>query len=174
MASVALKVISVIPMLCLAFGYIMAPKHLSWLAFSHILFSIIAFGFLALAALQASLLYIQNRALKTQRGSVYPQLLALFPPLQTMERLLFQMMTLGFVWLSASLLSAFLYIEDLVHFAHPQKIVLSALTWVLFALILYRHYCFGFRGLKAIQWTFIGLALLTSTFLAGRLTGLKF
>lgn len=144
----------------------------SWLALSHILFSIIAFGFLALAALQASLLYIQNRTLKRQPDSVYPPLLALFPPLQTMERLLFQMMTLGFIWLNASLLTAILYIDDLVHFARPQKIVLSALTWALFAFILYRHYRFGFRGLKAIQWTFIGLALLTSAFLAGHLNGI--
>jgi ABC-type uncharacterized transport system permease subunit len=172
------KVVSFVTLFSLALGATIVPKGLSVLALSHVLFSIVAFCFLTLAALQASLVYIQNRTLKCPHRSLSIPLVTVLiqqlPPLQTMERLLFQMMSFGFMWLSASLFSAFLYIDDFIHFAHPQKIVLSACTWILFAFILYRHYRFGFRGLKAVQWTLIGLGLLTSVFLAQRLSLLKF
>ncbi len=85
-----------------------------------------------------------------------------------MERLLFQVIGLGFVLLSVSLCNAFFYLGDQIQ-AHQQKIILAALTWLLFAFLLYHRYRFGFRGRKAIQWTFMGLALLTTAFLAARL-----
>ncbi len=123
---------------------------------------------LGLASLQAGLLYVQNRLLRTPLSPLCLSIAHRIPPLQTMERFLFQMMSLGFILLSISLCNAFLYLGDQLQ-AYQEKIMLCGLTWLLFAFLLYRHYRFGFRGLKAIQWTFIGLALLGSVFLAARL-----
>ncbi len=129
----------------------------------------LSFAFLSLAALQACLLYVQNRVLRTPLKPRCLSLIHRIPPLQTMERFLFQVMRVGFVLLSVSLCNAFLYLGDQIH-AHQQKIILAALTWALFAFLLYRHYRFGFRGRKVIQWTFLGLALLTTAFAASRLS----
>ena len=137
----------------------------------HILISILSCGFLCLAAFQAALLYYQNRMLKTQTSSA---LMTILPPLQTMEQLLFQMMGLGFLLLTISLCSALLLIQNFQSSDHSQKIILSLLTWGLFAFLLYKRHYSGLRGLKAIQWTLIGVGLLISAFLAGRFTLVKF
>ncbi len=123
---------------------------------------------LSVAALQAAVLYVQNRLLRSP-SPLGTSLLDKMPPLETMERLLFQVIGLGFVLLSVALCNAFLYLGKHLQI-YPHKLILAALTWLLFAFLLYRHYRFGFRGRKAIQGTFLGLILLTMVFLAARLS----
>lgn len=129
----------------------------------------LSFACLSLAALQAGLLYVQSRLLRSPLNPICLDLIQRMPPLQTMERLLFQVMRLGFMLLSVSLCNAFLYLGDRIH-THPQKIILATATWALFAFLLYRHHRFGFRGRKAIQWTLTGFILLALVFVAARLS----
>ncbi len=132
----------------------------------HILISILTFGILGLAALQATLLYYQNRIL---RNNVATGIVRILPPLQTMERLLFQIIWFGFLLLSASLLSSTLLSYTNLFTHHPEKVILSLLAWCLFAGLLYGHYRSGLRGLTAIRWTLIGVSLLLGGYLAGKL-----
>ncbi len=143
--------------------------HLSPMLLGHVLVSILCFGFLSLAALQAGLLYLQSRLLRKRLSPLYSGFMRLWPPLQTMEALLFQVMGLGFIGLSASLGSALFCLHPMAS-THPYKMLLSVCTWIVFAFLLYTHQHFGMGGLKTIQWTLVGLVLLTSAFLAGRLT----
>lgn len=130
----------------------------------HILISITAFGTLSMAALQASLLYWQNRIL---RNNSTQGIVRLLPPLQTMETFLFQTLWSGFLLLSASLFSALLFLDNRLWLAtHLQKIIFSLLAWSAFATLLYGHYQSGLRGLKATQWTLIGMALLIGAYCA--------
>jgi len=137
------------------------PGHLI-----HILISILAFGVIGMAVLQATLLYLQNRLLRNKsRDGV----LWVLPPLQTMETLLFQILWFGFLLLSASLCSAFLFLDEQLFTAtRTQKIIFSLLAWGLFALLLYGHHQSGLRGLKAIRWILIGAALLILAYLGGK------
>lgn len=127
------------------------PMHL------HILSSIIAFSLLTIAALQAILLAIQEQQLRNHPPK---RLIKHLPPLQTMESLLFQMIGTGMVFLSASLISGFIFIEDLFaqHLAH--KTVLSILAWIIFSGLLYGRIRFGWRGKTAAKWTLAGFVLL--------------
>ncbi|MEY3880818.1 MAG: hypothetical protein RIQ94_1614 [Pseudomonadota bacterium] len=77
-------------------------SHYNWALSTHILTSIIAFSLLNIAAIQAILLAIQDQQLKSHPPKRFIQSL---PPLQTMESLLFQMLTTGIVFLSISLAS---------------------------------------------------------------------
>ncbi len=124
---------------------------------SHVYTSILAYSLLALAALQAILLAFQDRQLrhKHPRG-----VMRFLPPLQTMEELLFQTLTLGFVLLSLSLLTGFVFLDDMFaqHLVH--KTVLSIVAWFVFGGLLLGHWRLGWRGRTAIRLTLAGFVLL--------------
>jgi ABC-type uncharacterized transport system permease subunit len=138
----------------------------NWAMSAHILTSIIAFSLLNIAALQAILLAIQDQQLKRHPPKCFIQSL---PPLQTMEALLFQMLGAGIVFLTISLISGFLFIEDLFaqHLVH--KTVLSLLAWVIFSGLLIGRSRYGWRGQTAIQWTLIGFVLLLLAYFGSKL-----
>jgi ABC-type uncharacterized transport system permease subunit len=123
----------------------------------HILVSIIAYSLLSIAALQAILLYIQDTYLHNKHPAGFVRAL---PPLETMERLLFRMIATGFIVLSFSVVSGFIYLEDVFaqHLAH--KVVLSVGAWILYAILLWGRWRFGWRGRIAIRWTLTGFVLL--------------
>lgn len=146
-----------------------APNLLSRLSTemqAHILLSILAYSLLALAAVQAMLLAIQDRHLRNRHPGGFIRAL---PPLESMERMLFHMIGLGFVLLSLSLLSGFLYLEDMFaqHLVH--KTVLSVIAWVVFAVLLWGRWRSGWRGRQAISWTLAGFALLMLAYLGSKL-----
>ena len=142
------------------------PLDYNWAMSTHILTSIIAFSLLNIAALQAILLAIQDQQLKSHPPKHFIQSL---PPLQTMESLLFQMLGTGLVFLSISLITGFLFIEDLFaqHLVH--KTVLSILAWVIFTSLLIGRSRYGWRGKTAIQWTLIGFVLLLLAYFGSKL-----
>jgi len=132
----------------------------------HILLSLLAFAILGMAAMQAMLLYLQNRLLRNKAAH---SIVKILPPLQTMETLLFQIIWSGFLLLSGSLASAFLLTNELIINNRLQKIILSFLAWGLFAALLYSHHQTGLRGQKAIQWTLAGVGLLIGAYFAGKI-----
>lgn len=137
-------------------------KDHSWPMRLHIFVSMLAYSFLNIAALQAGLLAIQDWRLRTHHASGFVRSL---PPLQTMEKLLFQLIATGFALLSISLFSGFLFLEDLFaqHLAH--KTVLSLTAWGVFAVLLVGRYQRGWRGRTAIRWTVCGfIALMLAYF----------
>ena len=123
----------------------------------HVLTSLLAYSLLSMASVQAILLAIQDYHLRHRHPGGFIRAL---PPLQTMESLLFEMITLGFVLLSIALATGFLYLEDMFaqHLVH--KTVLSIVAWMTFATLLWGRYRFGWRGRKAIRWTLVGFAVL--------------
>ena len=124
---------------------------------THILFSILAYSLLSIAALQAGLLYVQDLLLHNQRPGGFIRAL---PPLETMETLLFRIIGLGFILLSAALITGGIYLEDMFaqHLVH--KTVLSIVAWTVFAILLWGRWQFGWRGRTAIRWTISGFFIL--------------
>lgn len=132
----------------------------------HILISIFSYSLLAIAALQAVLLAIQNKHLRNRHPGGFIRAL---PPLETMEQLLFQMIGLGYILLSISLLSGAAYIEDLFaqHLVH--KTVLSIAAWLVFAILLWGRWRYGWRGRIAIRWTLFGFVVLMLAYFGSKL-----
>lgn len=140
--------------------------HLSWQMEAHVLLSILAYGLLALAAFQASLLFFQERGLrKHQPGGI----LRVLPPLAVMEQLLFQTLGAGFALLSLALFSGLIFVENLFaqHLAH--KTLLSLFAWLVFAILLWGRWKFGWRGRIAIRWTLAGFFLLVLGYFGSKL-----
>ncbi len=133
---------------------------------THILVSILAYSLLNIAAVQAILLALQDWQLRHHRPN---RLIRSLPPLQAMESLLFQMIGIGFVLLTMSLLSGFLFLDDLFaqHLVH--KTVLSILAWVVFAVLLGGRVRYGWRGQTAIRWTLGGFVALMLAYFGSKL-----
>ena len=133
---------------------------------THILSSIIAFSLLTIAAFQALLLAVQNSQLKSHNPG---RLMLAFPPLQAMESLLFQMISAGLLFLSVSLLSGFIFIEDLFaqHLVH--KTLLSIVAWIIFSSLLIGRKRYGWRGKTAVRWTLYGFTCLLLAYFGSKL-----
>jgi len=125
----------------------------------HILTSIIAYSLLALAALQAILISIQNKLLHSHHpGGV----IKMMPPLRNMEILLFEIIIVGFVALTIALGSGLIFLENMFAQQLVHKTVLSILAWFVFLILLVGHWKLGWRGRIATRWTiggFISLML---------------
>jgi ABC-type uncharacterized transport system permease subunit len=129
----------------------------SWQLESHILASLVAYSILGLAVLQALLLAIQDSHLRNREPGGFIRAL---PPLQTMESLLFHMIATGFVLLTLALVTGMLFLEDIFaqHLVH--KTTLSIIAWIVFAILLWGRWRYGWRGRIAIRWTIGGFIFL--------------
>lgn len=128
---------------------------------SHIALSVTAYSLFSLAAIQATMLYFQNRQLKRNYNS---PLVRNLPPLQTMESLLFELVWAGVVMLTLAIVTGAVFIENLFaqHLAH--KTVFSLLSLLVFVALLIGRYTKGWRGITASRWTLAGCALLMVAF----------
>ncbi|MEJ2577318.1 MAG: cytochrome c biogenesis protein CcsA [Gammaproteobacteria bacterium] len=131
----------------------------------HVLISLLAYSLLALASMQAIMLAIQDRHLRRHRPVGFVRAL---PPLQTMETLLFEMITVGFLLLTVALASGFMFLEDMFaqHLVH--KTVLGITAWTVFAVLLWGRWRFGWRGRTAIRWTLTGFAVLALAYFGSK------
>ncbi len=123
----------------------------------HVLVSIIAYSLLGLAACISIALSLQNRMLHNHHpGGIMKKI----PPLQVMEKLLFDFILAGFIGLTLALISGFVFLEDVFaqHLVH--KTVLSIIAWLVFAILLMGRFTFGWRGRTAIRWTLSGFVSL--------------
>jgi len=137
---------------------LVGSTHVPWQAVSapigsHIFISILAYSLMSIAALQAALLALQNWRLRHKRLGSWLQVV---PPLQTMEALLFEVLWAGFILLTLSLITGFLFFEDFFaqHLAH--KSVFALCSWLFYAILLWGRHMKGWRGNTAIRWTLIG------------------
>jgi ABC-type uncharacterized transport system permease subunit len=129
----------------------------SWGLRFHVLVSMLAYSLLALASVQAVLLAIQDHHLHNRHPGGFVRAL---PPLQTMESLLFEMIGAGFVLLTVSLFSGFLFLEDMFAQHMVHKTVLSVVGWFVFGTLLLGRFRSGWRGRTAIIWTLSGFVVL--------------
>ena len=144
-----------------------APYHplsiISPILQAHIIMSLAAYSVLFMAAIAAIMLRLQISELKRQ--TFHRVWVDKLPSLQSMEALLFDMITVGFLLLSISLLLGFIDTTNLLaqHLVH--KTVFSLLSWLVFGALLVGHWRFGWRGQRAANMTLYGVILLGLAFI---------
>jgi len=125
----------------------------------HIVVSVLAYSLLCLAAMQSLMLLMQERHLRNRHPGGFIRAL---PPVQTMESVMFQMIGLGFLLLTFTLISGVFFSESI--FGKPFKFthhtVLTVSAWCVYAILLFGRWRLGWRGRPAIHWTLGGFALL--------------
>lgn len=135
------------------------PRHLI-----HIFFSLFAFSILSIAVIQSFLLVLQDFLLRQKQTAHW---LSFFPPLQTMEAMLFELIGLGFIFLSVVLASSLIFYDGTVMATMTHSPYLAFLAWFIFAILLFGRFYFGWRGRVAIRWTLYGVCLLLLSYLSG-------
>lgn len=141
------------------------PRSKDGLLF-HVLISLSAYSLFALASVQSILLALQNRQLKHHhlRG-----LIAVLPPLQTMERLLFDLLIAGQLLLTLGIASGFVFLDNMLAGGNAHKTFFSIAAWLTFGTLLLGHWRLGWRGITAVRWTLGGSLLLLVAYFGSRL-----
>lgn len=132
----------------------------------HILTSLLAYAVLTLGAVQAILLAIQHQHLHNRHPGGFIRAL---PPLETMESLLFQLISVGIVLQTVSLLSGFISLENMFAQHQVHKTVFALIAWCVFAILLWGRWQYGWRGRIAIRWTLIGFVALLLAYIGSKL-----
>jgi ABC-type uncharacterized transport system permease subunit len=136
-----------------------------WRLGVHIVLSLLSAGLLTLAAIHALAIAILDRVLHRPDSIVLARRL---PPLQTMEKLLFQLIFVGFFLLSLTLFSGLLILPDL-HDEHLAQLILTASAWLIFGVLLWGRLRYGWRGRTAIRWALSGYATLVAAYFGSKL-----
>jgi ABC-type uncharacterized transport system permease subunit len=133
----------------------------------HIAVALLAYALFVVAALQALVLIGLEARLRrglpaASDGGV--------PPLLMLEQFMFRLVGLGFVLLSATLVSGFLFSEEI--FGRPltftHKNVFSVAGWLTFAVLLFGRWRYGWRGRRALRWILAGTLLLILGYLGSK------
>ena len=132
----------------------------------HILLSISAYSLLMIGTLQAILLAVQDKFIKSKQIS---KIIDILPPLQIMEQLLIQIIVIGFFLLSLSLATGIMFIDNLFEQHLIHKTTLSILAWIVYAILLWGRWSLGWRGRRITRWVLVGFIILILAY-----TGSKF
>ncbi|MGH8042627.1 MAG: cytochrome C assembly family protein [Rudaea sp.] len=141
------------------------PLPIDWQIKLHVIFAVLGFSVLSVAAVLAILLALQDHALRRRQLN---GIAAALPPLTLTETLMFQLIGAGFVLLTVAILIGLLFVDNLAaqHLVH--KTVLSIAAWIVFGALLYGRWRHGWRGRRAVRLTLAGMALLLLAFFGSR------
>lgn len=138
-------------------GY--ALERPNWEIGAHIVLSTLAYALVTIAAALALAQTLLDRRLRSRKPLGW---LATLPSVEALEAGTFQALAAGFAVLTLALFSGFVFVEDLFsnaqHLLH--KTILSCLAWVVFAVLLFGRWRFGWRGRTSTYWALSGFALL--------------
>lgn len=157
LTSGVLPVTALVGVMSLVFQSQYPPQQLSGDVFFHILVSVLAYSFAALAALQSAFLAFQNHQLRNHHPTA---VIRRFPPLQDMERLLFELLWLTEILLTVGIVAGFVFAQDWSEPGLIHKMFFSSLAWLVFAVLLWGRHQLGWRGNTAIRGTLIGFVCL--------------
>ncbi len=146
-------------------GAIIGRSSASPLFQVHLLLAILAYSLLTIAAIHALLMATMERHLHGEAAAAPGRLAFVIdrlPPLLAMEGVLFRLISVGFVLLTATLVSGIFFSEEL--FGRPlrfdHKTVFAIAAWCVFAGLLLGRLVFGWRGRTALRWTITGFVML--------------
>jgi ABC-type uncharacterized transport system permease subunit len=189
MQALVLPLAAVCVVLPALFPGLAAPPHANSLEFrAHLTLAMLAYSLFTIGALHALLMALLEGMLHGDRVRVGKREaaghaerhgagtgllagpLSSLPPLLTLERLLFRILTLGFVLLTLTLVTGALFSEELFGkaFRVSHKTLFAVISWVIFGLLLAGRWRYGWRGRKALRWTLAGFLALLLAYVGSR------
>lgn len=132
----------------------------------HIALAVLAYATLIIAAAHAVVLWVHEYRLRHhQLAGVTSGL----PPLGTTESLMFQLIAAGFALLTLTLVTGAVFVDNLFaqHLVH--KTTLSTIAWLVFGILLWGRWRFGWRGRTAVGWTLAGMFVLLLAYFGSKL-----
>jgi ABC-type uncharacterized transport system permease subunit len=143
----------------------LVPIEQIWPLEAHIWLSLIAYGLLTITAVQAIFVIFRERNLKSHKTSGF---IAGLPALTVMEKVMFQLSALSYIWLTLSLVTGLLFLENIFQQSLAHKTFLSILAWLLLSIFLIGHRVKGWRGINAARWILCAFVLLLFGFVGSK------
>lgn len=140
----------------------------------HVGVALLAYSTLTIAAFHAVVMTLQDAQLHKLRSNAQRHWLSAaierLPALMTMEKVLFRLISFGFVLLTLTVLSGVIFSEQVlgVAFKWDHKTILSLLSWLLFAVLLIGRHWRGWRGKTVLSFTLTGFLLLLLAYVGSR------
>ncbi|WP_194755367.1 cytochrome C assembly family protein [Aliidiomarina indica] len=131
----------------------------------HISLALLASALLTLAAFYGVQLLYVNRLLKARSAKALSERL---PPLMSIERYFFHLLTAGTILLTLAIAVGFIYLDNWFATGQLHKTILSLLAWLSFGSIVIVHYWRGLRGRLAVYYTLGASALLILGYFGSR------
>jgi len=131
----------------------------------HIMVSLLSYSILSIAAITALFIAVLHNLL---RRRVAVALIEIMPPLVSMENLLFRIIWIGWILLTVSLSSGLMFVDNVFaqHLGH--KTFLSIISWFVFGALLFGRWRFGWRGMRAVRLSLIGMAILVLAYFGSK------
>jgi ABC-type uncharacterized transport system permease subunit len=133
---------------------------------THMVSSVLALGLLSIAGVYAFFVFFIDHFLRNHQLN---PLVRTLPPLDVLEDLLFKTISAGFVLLTISLASGIVFINNIFaqHLVH--KTILSIMAWLVFGILLWGRWRYGWRGSLAVRMTLTGIVLLVLSYFGSKL-----
>ena len=133
---------------------------------SHIFLSFFAYTLLFLACCQSILLKLQNKKLHKKKINAFINNL---PSLEEMEKLLFKILFLGFILLTASIFSGFFVVDNIFEQKVAHKTIFSIISWLIFLILIIGHKNIGWRGNKSFITIQIAFSFLVLSYFGSKI-----
>ena len=139
----------------------------------HLSVALLAYSTLTIAAFHAVMMSLLDAHLHKLSGAQQHWLTAALerlPALMTMEKILFRLVSLGFVLLTLTVLSGVIFSEQVLGVAvkWDHKTLLSLLSWALFGILLLGRKWRGWRGKTVLSFTLGGFLTLLLAYVGSR------
>jgi ABC-type uncharacterized transport system permease subunit len=137
-----------------------------WELAFHVAMATTAFAFLTIGMVLALAQVMVDRRLRSRRPLGWFKILT---PVESLESACFQSILAGFAVLTLALVSGAFFVQNLLaqHLVH--KVTLAVVAWVVFGVLLLGRLKFGWRGRKALRWTFAGYSLLGLSYFGSKI-----
>ena len=132
----------------------------------HIVFSLLSYGFLGVAALQAILLKYQGHKLRNIKNSVISDIL---PSIENMERGMFELIVFGFILLTLSLITGAPFVVINQDYYILEKISFSLIAWIVYFYLIFQHFSSKVTGNKATNLALGGMVFLFIAYLGTKI-----
>lgn len=142
-----------------------ATGTLGWPLLAHVVFSVVSYALLSIAAITAVFLGLKHKALKAgSKSMLTPSRISI----ESLENQLFGAIGGGFGFLSLAIFSGLFYVDDMFaqHLVH--KTVLTFASWAFFGVLLIGRWRFGWRAQTAVRWTLSGFVMLLLGYFGSR------
>lgn len=156
-------------------GSPLAPEIASGPFRLHLLLAILAYSVMTMALIQGLLLMAVHKRVRakdfvTHEGAKHVNILDNMPSMMEMEKILFRLIWVGFIVLTAAILFGAVYSQELFGqaFRFDHKTVTTCMAWVIFGILLLGHHLRGWRGKFAALWTVIGFCVLMVSYIGVR------
>jgi ABC-type uncharacterized transport system permease subunit len=137
-----------------------------WELAFHVAMATTAFAFLTIGAVLAVAQVVVARKLRSRQPLGWLKILT---PIESVESGCFHSIRAGFAVLTLALVTGAFFVDNLFaqHLVH--KVVLAIIAWIVFGILLFGRWRFGWRGRQALRWTLAGYVLLGLSYFGSKL-----